>query len=536
MIELHGGLGMQIPPSSNRARSVLIVAGLFVAVAFVWAHPSVVCAQPPDPTFEHVFDLGSPGLQVFHQDRHGFLWIGSRGGLYRYDGYQLKRYSAGPGQLSNGYVYGLVEDPVDPDILWIGTKGGLNRFDRQTETYAYYQHDPNDPDSLSNDGINILLQDGQDPNLLWVGSDGGLDRFDKRTGTFAHYRPGPDTPDGLLCPQVWRVVEDSANPNLLWLGTWGCGFYRFDKQSETFTRYLHDLADPHSLGAADNLVSVLTQDEDDPNLLWIGTIADGLDRFDQRTGRFTHHVHDPQDPTSLPAGSIVLIHDDGQGRLWLGGWVADNGLTVFDKASGDFTNYTHDPGDPLSLCEDQVVNVYEDRSGIFWIVTISGHVDKIDPWQQRLALYQHDPQDPNSLLNDAVTVIYEDRDGAVWLGTQSGLARFDPRTEIFTNYAPAPNEPGGLAAAQVWDIQQDASGDLWLSHFPGPLTRFDPRAGHVMASYQVGMDSFFEIIQDPDDPDLLWIVTRPARAADWDCPRCTASSAATMGTLMSRAG
>ncbi len=507
---------MRFSLSWFRSHGVLITAALLVALVWALARPCIVNAQPPDPIFEHVFDLGAPGLQVFHQDRHGFLWIGSRGGLFRYDGYELKRYDAGPGQLSNGYIYGLVEDPLDPNIFWVGTKGGLDRFDRQTETYTYYRHDPDDPDSLSNDGINQILQDGQDPNLLWVASDGGLDLFDKQAGTFTHYRPDPDKPDGLLCPQIWRMVEDSADPNLLWIGTWGCGFYQFDKRTETFTRYLHDPDDPHSLGAEDNLVSALAQDKDDPNLLWIGTIDYGLNLFDQRTGQFTHYVYDPQNPTSITPGIIGLIYDDGDGRLWMGGWSFDNGLTLLDKASGEFTNYTHDPGDPLSLREDMVINVYEDQSGIFWIVTMSGHVSKIDPHRQTIDLYQNNPNDPDSLINDAVTFIYEDRDRRVWLGTQAGLARFDAETESFVNYAPDPDDPSGLPAPNIWDIQQDAAGDLWISYFPGPLTRFDPQTERVVAQYREGQESFFEMIQDPEDPDLLWVVTRPAGLASFD--------------------
>jgi PAS domain S-box-containing protein len=501
---------MPISLSCTRVCRVLLVVGAVALASLALGHPSAVFAQPPAPTFEHVFDLGSPGLQVFHQDQHGFLWIGSRGGgLFRYDGYQLKNYGAGPGQLSNGYIYGLIEDPLDPNVFWIATKGGLNRLDRQIGDYVYYQHNPDDPDSLAQDGINATIQDGQDPNLLWVGSDGGLDRFDKQAGTFTHYRPNPDAPNGLLCPQVWRIVEDSAAPDLLWIGTWGCGLYRFDKRTGAFTPYLHDPADPDSLSAEDNLISALAQDRDDPNLLWIGTMADGLDRFDQRTETFTHYVHDPQNSASIPDGVIGLIYDDGQGRLWLGGWVADNGLAVLDKTAGVFTNYIHDPADPQSLSDDQIVNVYQDRSGIVWIVTFPGQVDKFDPWKPDLALYQHDPHNPASLLDNAVTVIYEDRDGGLWLGTQGGLARFDPRTGAFTNYVPNPDDPDSLPANYVWDIQEDTSGDLWISHFAGPLARFDPQTGRVVAVYREGMESFLEIIQDPRDADVLWIGTRP---------------------------
>ncbi len=473
-------------------------------------------AQSDDLEFNFAFNLGIESTQTFHQDQDGFLWIGTKGnGLFRYDGYTLKHYGVGVEGLSNGYIYGLVEDSQDPDIFWIGTKGGLNRFDRRTETYTYYQHDPKDPQSLSRNGINALIQDRQDPHLLWIASDGGLDRFDKRTETFIRHQPDPDDPHSLLCSEVWRVIQDVTDPHILWIGTWGCGLHRFDKRTGHFKPYLHDPDDPASSGAEDGIICALAQDVDDPDVLWLGSLSNGLDRFDRRTETFTHYAHDPQDPESIVEGVISLIYDDGQGTLWLGGWVANNGLTLFDKAAETFSNYRHDPSDARSLSGDQLVNVYQDRSGITWIVTLSGKVDKIDPWAHRFALYQHQPSE-NSLVHDTINAIYEDREGTIWLGTPNGLSRFDRRTETFTNYVHELADPSSLPASYVQDITQGASGNLWLAHFPGPLARLNPKTGEVEAVYQGDLESFTFVIQDPKDADLLWVGMRPGGFARFD--------------------
>jgi PAS domain S-box-containing protein len=472
--------------------------------------------------FDFVFDLGSQGVHSFLQDNEGFLWVGTAGdGLFRYDGYELKHYGAGPGKLSNGYIYGLLDDPLDPQIFWIGTKGGLNRFDRTTETYRYYQYDADDPQSLSHNGINTVIQDSHNPNVLWIGPDGGLNKFDKTTETFTRYQPDPDDPQSLLCPQVWVIEEDGADPNLLWIGTWGCGLYAFDKAAGTFKLYAHDPDDPQSLGAEDNLITGLAQDKDDPNVLWVGTL-NGMDRLDKRTETFTHYTHNPQDPASIPAGVIALIYDDGRGTLWLGGWVTDNGLTLFDKATETFTNYKQDSNDPHSISDDQILNVYEDNAGIMWITSVSGKVDKVDPWHQAFAHYQRHADDPEGLSNNIVNVIYEDHEGVVWLGTQGGLARFDPQTETFTNYVPDPDDPYSLRANYVWDIEDvrtpagQATDELWLSHFPGPLARFDKQTGEVRVFYEAGMESFTEIIEDPRNPRFLWVLTRPDGLVKFD--------------------
>ncbi|QTA90979.1 hybrid sensor histidine kinase/response regulator [Desulfonema magnum] len=451
--------------------------------------------------FDHVFDLGVPGGQTFLQDNDGFLWIGSDGGgIFRYDGYELRNYEAAPKSLSNGNVWRIVEDSRDHDIFWIGTSGGLNRFDKGTETFTYYKHDPNAPNSLGNNTVQDIVQDSDDPRILWLGTaGGGLNKFNKKTGIFTRYEYDPDHTNSIIFGDVWRIIEDAEDSNILWIGTYGGGLDKFEKKSETFTHYTHHPDDPRSLSAKGNNVDALIQDKDDPGILWIGTPEDGLDRFDKRTGKFTNY------PPANTYGEVALIYDDGYGRLWLGGYVMNNGLTLFDKQTGTFMNYRYDPGDPRSLGNDLVVNVCEDRSGIFWITTYSGKVDKIDKNDQNFTLYQRRPNISDSLSNSAVTTIYEDRSGTIWIGTQGGLNKFDRNTETFTRYTHNPDDPQSLDADHILGIYEDSSGDFWISLYVGPLTKFDRVTGKVIARYETQAESLTKILEDPRNPDILWL-------------------------------
>ena len=51
--------------------------------------------------------------------------------------------------------------------------------------------------------------------------------------------------------------------------------------------------------------------------LWIGTF-NGLDKLDERTGKFTHYRNDPNDPNSLPSNWVWPIYEDSRGNLWIG--------------------------------------------------------------------------------------------------------------------------------------------------------------------------------------------------------------------------
>ncbi|GAK61300.1 two-component system sensor histidine kinase/response regulator [Candidatus Vecturithrix granuli] len=493
---------------THRMASIIVMLLLF---------PSAIQAGEPEMKFDHVLNLGSRHTQVMLQDREGFLWFGSAGGgVFRYDAYELKRYGSGQDLLSNGFVYGLVEDAQEPFVLWIGTKEGLNWFDRKTGIFTYYKHQPGNPASLSHNAINDIVQDSRDPHILWIGTEGGLNKFDTRTEIFISYHHDPQNDQSLSHNAVWRILQDRKNPDILWLGTWGGGLNKFDTRTERFIHYRHNPEDETSLGASNEIIDALAQDKDDPDILWIGW-HEGLDQFDTRSETFTHYRHDPHNPKSLPEGLVALIYDDGYGRLWLGGWEDDNGLTIFDKQTHTGTNYRHDPHNPHSLSDNLVVDVYEDRSGIFWITMASGKVDKYDPWNQNFTTYAYDQQNPSSLSHNTITALYEDRQGTVWVGTLSGLNRFDPNTDTFTRYTKTPETPDSLDNNRIQTIFEDHSGHFWVSFFPGSLVEFDRQTEKVIRRY-TNAEVFTSIIDDPHDPENLWIGMRPQGLARFHKP------------------
>lgn len=483
---------------------------MLALLALAWGGGHAARAQEArDLRFDHVLDLGGLGSQATFQDNDGFLWFGAEGaGIFRYDGYDLKNYGVEPESLSNGTIWRILEDAKNPEVFWIGTNEGLNRFDKSTESFRYYQHNPDDPRSLGDNSVLDIVQDAQAPAILWLGTHlGGLNKFDQKTELFTRYEPDPEDPRGLAWPEVWRMIQDRSDPNILWVGTYGGGLHKFDKTTETFTRYRHDPQNPQSFGCADDIIGFIAQDAEQPNILWIGTDC-GLDRFDKTTETFIHYRHDPENPESIVDGIIGLVYDDGSGTLWLGGYIDNNGLTLFDKQTGVFTNYRHHPQDPTSLSDDLVVDVYRDRSGIYWITTYSGKIDKIDLYTPDIDLYQSHPNNSHHLKNNTVITMYEEAQGLIWFGTQGGLSQLNKATGTFTHYTHTPGDPESLDANYILGIFEDSSETFWLSLFEGPLTKFDKVTGKVLTRYVTSAESFTNIIEDPKNPDILWLGTR----------------------------
>jgi signal transduction histidine kinase len=128
-------------------------------------------------------------------DAEGVLWLGTPGeGLYRFDGQHLTLYQADdedPQSLSSNFVSSLFQDGSGE--LWIGTAGGLDRFDPTTETFIHYRVN----DGLPDNKVRGILEDDvpleQGGPYLWLSTARGLSRFDPRTETFVNY----DATDGL---------------------------------------------------------------------------------------------------------------------------------------------------------------------------------------------------------------------------------------------------------------------------------------------------------------------------------------------------
>jgi ligand-binding sensor domain-containing protein/signal transduction histidine kinase len=132
-------------------------------------------------------------VRKIYEDRSGILWIGTRGGgLNRFDARALTENNLqeasflhfrhnpnNPTSLSNDYVLSIHEDRAG--TLWIGTAGGLNRFDRTNGTFTTFS----ESEGLPNNYVCGMLED--ESGNLWLATVKGLCKFDPRTSKFSTF-------------------------------------------------------------------------------------------------------------------------------------------------------------------------------------------------------------------------------------------------------------------------------------------------------------------------------------------------------------
>jgi len=84
--------------------------------------------------------------------------------------------------LSQGMIFDMVQ--TRDGFLWIATKDGLNRYDGYN--FKIFSNDPFDSYSLSENTITALFEDSR--GLLWAGTESkGVDVYDPRSDRFYHF-------------------------------------------------------------------------------------------------------------------------------------------------------------------------------------------------------------------------------------------------------------------------------------------------------------------------------------------------------------
>jgi len=421
--------------------------------------------------FEHLGTaegLSQLNVNSIFQDSHGFIWIGTRDGLNKYDGYKFTVYRNDPNDknsLSNNYVQDAIEDKNGN--LWIATEGGgINRYEIKHDRFTRYMHSSGNPNSISSNSINKLVLDNKGD--LWIATDrGGLDCFDIKRSIFHHHVHSDYDINSISEDNIRTVYEDS-NHNL-WVGTLDGGLDLLNKKTNTFTRFVHNDADPNSISG--NAVSAIFEDKN--HRLWIGTQGSGLNLFDPVKRTFTHYIHDPKNANTIAGGNIYALNEDEEGNLWVG--TENGGVSILRKGTGEFWSYGHDEIDNNSINGNSIYAICRDRSGNMWLGAFSGGINLFKKSTKSFNHYTHNSS-PNSLSNNFVLDLFEDADQQIWIGTDGGgLNHFSPATGKFVSYKHNPSGKNSISGNYVLTINQDSDGELWFGTWADGISIFNPK-------------------------------------------------------------
>jgi len=430
--------------------------GLRILIVLVSA-ASFGATFPAAPAFSgFTYELWEAGtglpqnsVQALAQSRDGYLWIGTLGGLTRFDGVRFTTYDKyNTPELGDNVIQSLLVDRRNR--LWIATGSGLaqmanGRFSRFTRAQG-----------LPGETIWSLLEDSR--GRVWVGTQSGIaifsgDRFELFEAADAAFRGA-----------VFSMHEDADGT--MWVGSENARLLRVQGSQQTV------------FGAEDGLpeTAIRTITRDALGELWVGT-DDGLYRLEK--GRFVRKDADLRNEV------VRALAVDSDGALLVGTY---SGLTRMTRTGAATL------GSREGLSSDTIRSLFIDREKNIWIGTGGGGLLRL-----RKALVRSLTAE-EGLSNDIARAVMQTRDGAFWVGTYGGgLNRVEG--ERVTTY----RKSDGLPDDVVYSLAEGPDGALWIGTRKGLAVLRGGKVSRVAAGAEFDSIPIRGLHVDPDG--TVWIGT-----------------------------
>ena len=370
------------------------------------------------------------GVKAIEQDSEGFIWVMMDYELYRFDGYEYKKYYPYFAALNptKGWTFSDMASGGAGD-LYVNTNNGVYRYIQSADKFERV-HAP----------VGQVKVDGR--GHVWLRSQYQWKMLDIRTGkTFTPRYDGDSLTyvNSQFCvfqKELYTFVHRSA--------------YRFNYEKREF-EYCFTFPDEGT-----GLVSyAYVQD----GKLWAYFNGEGL--YEVNLATFGIEAHYPAFPEMEDGLRTFFV--DKKGKVWFG---SINGVYIFDPASGEWSTCRHSQSDPYSLPNNSIWVITEDRQRNVWVGTYSGmlcyvNVDEGDAFKTFHA--------KEGGLHSPLVSSFAENDDYLWIGTEGGgVDRMDKRTGTFRNAM----GKGQMASLHVKSLVVGRENDLWVSTFRGGIYQF----------------------------------------------------------------
>lgn len=312
------------------------------------------------------FSLPNNSIWCITKDKQENMWIGTYSGGLCYvnldENIWLKSFTPLVSPLNHNLISGFAED--DTDLLIATEGGGINKMNKRTGEFTYLKSDDG-PNSLAYDNIKSIVYDSK--QRLWIAMfRGGLDCYDTQTRRFTHFQHEAGNDNSLLTNDLRKIILDGDNG--LWityqLNKLKISFYSFAQKKFTHytlsekNEFIHDFClnnnqlwlvserlymfdittrRAESYSVDNRLLNCQSACFDGNGDLWIGTVGQGLIKFNTRTKEF--QIHD--DVLHKNVYSILSLCIDDENNLWLG---TDNGLFRYEIATKEYLRFDKQDG------------------------------------------------------------------------------------------------------------------------------------------------------------------------------------------------
>jgi ligand-binding sensor domain-containing protein/serine phosphatase RsbU (regulator of sigma subunit) len=502
---------------------------LFIIPILLWSLN--VVAQNSNFT-EYMIEDGLIMSQIesIVQDNDGNLWIGTIGGLSKYNGTEFANYTQKEG-LAEDWV-SVCYFSTKSNTLWLGHRGGGVSIKKEGETkftdlviekYTKYNlinditedQDGNVLIAVENLGVlhynvetdeivkvkdisatHINTLEVDQNNILWVGTEKGIYYINAKTLDMV-YKLSADKIGDDEINQVKVVFE-----NEMWVSTGHSGVVRYKvPANETGYKNLESKSLTMEDGVPSN--NIYNVYEDHYHNVWIATHKKGILQYKPKnyTGKSSDFI---QGGVTIFSNKFEMKYyqantffEDREGIMWMG---TEFGLL---KYMGELFKIYDQHDD---LINNLVWSILEDNEGSMWYGTSKGVSRFQFPFVNGEKQY-HNPKvtsftTKNGLPENIVISMFQDKKGTIWMGTEnSGVFTISKEGKILKTY----NEANGLSNNKVFCIEEDKEGNVWLGTKNG-ISIINVNTGSVSKVSKIsglGGDKVYSLFRD--SKDNMWI-------------------------------
>lgn len=363
--------------------------------------------------------------------------------------YYFRQYDVQDG-LSNNIINCITQD--HQGFIWIATRDGLNRFDGYS--FRVFRNDPDDPQSIGNNSINHIATDKN--GVIWVATSRGFYKYNDVDERFSlvpfskdlhinhiHFDNDGDiwlTVNGRLVKyseslgayQTYTLPDNAAITSFcitpignIWVALSNGMLYEYHEETGDFTGY--DLFERSSNYTSRGLTKISS--DFTGNKIFIGTAAHGAKIFDVPSKTYKDILQDEVKKKELSIQGFLQHTDD---ELWM---ASESGLFIYSLETDSYLHIVKRPYDPYSISTNALYNFFKDQENGIWIGSYAGGLNYYSPFQPFQKYYAY--PGANAMQGEIVHDICTDQYDNLWIATEdAGVNKLDAKSSKYINFQP----------------------------------------------------------------------------------------------------
>lgn len=410
-------------------------------------------------SFRHLNkDNGLPhnSVECILKDSEGFMWFGTRNGLCRFDGFEMKIYRKTDqvNSISGNRIQAIAEDKNG--CIWVGTyQNGLNKLNKKTNEFIHYNTDY----QIGEQVYRIkTLSDGS----VFIGSSNGLAVFDSTKNKFNVFLPSGE--ENSINSHLVNDILETKNGKI-YIATWENDIQRFEPETGKFYSINYNNENRELINFRKRML------EDSKGNIWISASRHGLCRYNPETNASKFYENKEGElNTEVLNGDMFLTP---QNKIWLA--TDGGGINILDLKTETFEYLTENSNDNASLCSDHVYTLFRDSENIVWVGTFDKGISYYNPSLNKFNHHIFPERIINFFENKSVISAFQDSEGIIWIGTDGdGLHKVINNSELKSFYFNE-NDPNSLSSNVITALNEDKNGNILIGTFAGGLNIFDKK-------------------------------------------------------------